>query len=101
MIAKYLLIGLGWLVILIYLALNNKKHVIRIKWPMFLILAGTLANGLEVITRGQVLDYIDLTKIGIPWPIFNIADVAIVIGLFWLIYLFLTSMGNRRARSKT
>ena len=95
MIAKYLLIALGWLMILVYLALNNKKIVTRIKWSLFLILAGTLANGLEVITRGQVFDYIDLTKIGVAWPIFNIADVAIVIGLFWLIYLFLTSMGKR------
>ncbi|EKD23180.1 MAG: hypothetical protein ACD_83C00016G0004 [uncultured bacterium] len=95
MIAKYLLIALGWLVILIYLVLNNKKVVTSIRWPLFLILAGTLANGLEVVTRGQVFDYIDLTKIGIPWPIFNVADVAIVVGLFWLIYLFFTSIGKR------
>lgn len=101
MIAKYLVIALVWLVILIYLVLNNKKHVIQIKWPLFLIFAGTFANGLEVTLKGQVFDYIDLTKIGIPWPIFNIADMAIVIGLFWLIYLFLTSIGKRRARSKT
>lgn len=95
MIAKYLLIALGWFVILIYLVLNNKKNVIWIKWPLFLILAGTLANGLEILARGQIFDYIDLTKIGIPWPIFNIADIAIVIGLFWLIYLFLTLIGKR------
>ena len=95
MIAKYLLIALGWLVILIYLVSNNKKVVTSIRWPLFLILAGTLANGLEVVTRGQVFDYIDLTKIGIPWPIFNVADVAIVVGLFWLIYLFFTSIGKR------
>lgn len=83
---KYTLIIVFWIVIIFFIVRKSKRLAVSVKWPFFLILAGTLANGLEVVIKGNIFDYLDLTKIGIPWPIFNIADTAIVIGLFWLIY---------------
>lgn len=86
MIHKFLLIFVSWIVMILYLRIKNKQLVADFKWPILLILAGTLANGFEVLITGQVFDYFDLTKIGIPWPVFNLSDTAIVIGLVWLIY---------------
>lgn len=57
------------------------------KFCSSLILAGGISNLLDRIIRGYVVDFIDVT----PWinfPIFNIADMYIVIG--WLLFVILT-----------
>lgn len=86
MIVKFLLISITWIVVVFNLMTKNQKLARQIMWPIVLIFAGSLANGIEIVARGSIFDYIDLTKIGISWPIFNLADTAIVIGLTWLIY---------------
>lgn len=41
------------------------------------VLAGALGNVLDRVARGYVVDFIHLTH----WPIFNVADACIVLGL--------------------
>ena len=41
-----------------------------------LIVAGALGNALDRAFRGYVVDFIEIHR----WPIFNVADVAIVVG---------------------
>ena len=48
------------------------------------ILAGTIGNGIERITKGYVIDFINLNFI--DFPVFNIADISINIGLIFIIY---------------
>jgi signal peptidase II len=40
------------------------------------ILGGALSNAIDRATQGHVVDYVDLHF----WPIFNVADVCIVLG---------------------
>jgi signal peptidase II len=47
-----------------------------------LIIAGALGNLIDRILRGHVIDFIDL---GI-WPVFNVADSAVTIGVCGLLY---------------
>jgi len=42
-----------------------------------LVLSGAIGNALDRIVRGYVVDFIHLHH----WPVFNVADVAIVVGL--------------------
>jgi signal peptidase II len=42
-----------------------------------LVLAGALGNVVDRAMRGYVVDFIHLTR----WPIFNVADVAVVLGV--------------------
>ena len=49
-----------------------------------LILAGTIGNGIDRITKGYVIDFINLNFI--DFPVFNIADVSINIGFIFIIY---------------
>ena len=49
-----------------------------------LILAGTIGNGIDRITKGYVIDFINLNFI--DFPVFNIADISINIGLIFIIY---------------
>lgn len=45
-----------------------------------LILGGAIGNLIDRLARGQVIDFLDFRV----WPVFNIADSAIVVGLIFL-----------------
>ena len=45
-----------------------------------LVLAGALGNVVDRAMRGYVVDFIHLTR----WPVFNVADIAVVIGVLLL-----------------
>jgi len=46
-----------------------------------LILAGGIGNLIDRVFRGFVVDYIDISPL-IKYPVFNIADICIVVGSF-------------------
>ncbi|MBN2459260.1 signal peptidase II [Candidatus Woesearchaeota archaeon] len=48
--------------------------------PVMLIVAGIIGNLIDRITRGFVVDFIDFKF----WPVFNLADSCIVVGVIWL-----------------
>lgn len=50
-----------------------------------LLLGGAIGNMIDRIFIGKVVDYIDFRI----WPIFNLADIAIVLGCFIIIYKLL------------
>ncbi len=52
------------------------------KWGVSLALAGAMGNFIDRTRIGYVVDFIDI----VFWPVFNVADIAIVSGvglLFW------------------
>ncbi len=57
-------------------------------------LGGASGNLLDRIRDGYVFDFIDLTW----WPVFNVADSAIVVGVFVLAYHLLTSPTDQKQR---
>jgi signal peptidase II len=62
----------------IYLYLNNERY----KNQLAFVCGGLLGNLMDRISLGSVVDFIDFHF----WPIFNIADSAICIGIVWLIF---------------
>lgn len=79
----FLVIGLG-----IYLFFYNTKKE-RIV-PLSLIFAGALGNIFDYFIYGHVIDMFLFTFYGWDYPIFNVADSAITIGIVWLIALIPT-----------
>ena len=70
--------------VLIYLILN-KKNITNLDLLSYsFILGGTIGNGIDRITKGYVIDFINLNFIN--FPVFNIADISINIGLIFIIY---------------
>lgn len=73
------IIVIGLLTIIIFL----KKHELTIQTLVAIsaVIAGGISNLIDRIVRGYVIDYIDINPI-IKYPVFNIADIYVVIRLF-------------------
>ena len=82
--------GKTWLLVIIssiiitLLIIYIKKNKIenkREKYGYSLVLAGAIGNYLERIFYGSVTDFLDFKIFGYEYPIFNLADCFIVIGI--------------------
>ncbi len=62
-----------------------KKSDNVLKFGMTGLLSGAAANLIDRIQSGLVVDFVDFRV----WPVFNIADVAIIAGMFAMIYAIL------------
>lgn len=51
----------------------------RVSLALSLVLGGAIGNFIDRISTGQVVDFVDVTLIN--FPIFNVADVAITVGV--------------------
>ena len=70
--------------ILIYFILY-KKNLSNIDLLSYsFILGGTVGNGIDRVSKGYVIDFINLNFIN--FPVFNIADISINIGLIFIIF---------------
>lgn len=73
---------------LIYYALQLKNSPFLPKLALTLILGGALGNLSDRIFRGQVIDFLDFDFFDFVidrWPVFNIADSAVSVGITILI----------------
>jgi len=52
------------------------------------ILGGAIGNLLDRLRYGEVIDFLDFYLEGYHWPAFNVADAAISVGVFFLIFHF-------------
>jgi len=69
-------------IILSYFIFIRENKVIN-KFGLSFILAGSIGNGIDRILNGYVIDFIKIKFI--DFPIFNIADIVINVGVFILI----------------
>lgn len=68
------------LVLAIAVASARRAHGFLFQAAIWLVLAGGVANLIERVVHGRVLDYVDVGLGGTRWPTFNLADVAISLG---------------------
>ena len=71
-------------ILLIYLILSKNTIYTIDLYSYSLILSGSVGNGIDRILKGFVIDFINLNII--DFPVFNIADISINIGLIFLLY---------------
>ena len=74
-------------IVIIYLLLNNKRISNIDLLSYSFILGGTIGNGIDRITKGFVIDFINLNFIN--FPVFNVADISINIGVLFIAYSFI------------
>lgn len=77
--------GVLIVVLIIYSLFFNKHKNQQI--PLALITAGAIGNVIDYFWFGHVIDMFHFILWGYDFPVFNIADSAITIGIGWLIIL--------------
>lgn len=70
------LVMLGWL---------WRTHSPWIASALSLIIGGAVGNLIDRVRFGAVADYLDFHAFGYHWPAFNVTDMAICVGVFFLV----------------
>ena len=81
------LVSITITILLIYFILNKAIVNNLYLFSFSFVLGGTIGNGIDRVTKGYVIDFINLNFI--DFPVFNIADLSINIGLLLTIYGFI------------
>lgn len=68
-----------------YLFVNTKPNDKFTRFGLTLVLSGAIGNCIDRVLFGYVRDFIDFIIFGYDFPIFNIADVCIVLGIIMII----------------
>lgn len=71
------------ILMVLWLAWHSRSPLVRL--ALGLVLGGAFGNLSDRVLRGAVVDFIDLHF----WPVFNVADMAIVCGVLLLAYVWL------------
>jgi signal peptidase II len=101
---KYLLLAFASIISLAILGYEWSTRKTRTKLLSFsigFILSGALGNLYDRAKQGYVTDFFDLRYNGENiWPIFNVADIAIDIGIGLLILYFIFQEGKEEAKKE-
>lgn len=71
---------------------SRARHNVWVRLSIGLQLGGAVGNLTDRVLRGAVVDFVDVG----PWPVFNVADSAIVVGLILLLAVVATDGGRPR-----
>lgn len=86
--------------IFIYLILVNGSKLNNLEEVSYgLLIGGIIGNAIDRVLRAGVIDYLDFNIFGYNFPIFNLADICIIVGLL-LIILSIFGNGGKHATVK-
>ncbi len=89
-----LIVSLAGIVVLAYIYRSQSRPGLLLRASIALMLGGALGNIIDRIHQGHVTDFIDVG----PWPVFNLADSAIVVGLITMGWLLVMRRENSAER---
>jgi signal peptidase II len=81
------------IVALIYIAFKFNKLKGLTVFGIALVISGGIGNLIDRLFRGYVIDYIDFSEI-VDFPIFNFADICIVVGVIIIGISYLRNEGG-------
>ena len=87
----WVLTGLALCGLLVYFALRSDRRWLWL--PVGMIAGGAIGNLVDRARHGWVVDFIDF----VAWPAFNVADMAIVVGILAFAYVAEMDGGPRTA----
>ncbi len=81
----FIIIAIVAVILLAALFKRTQPEEILTRFGVVLITSGAIGNVIDRIVYGYVRDFIDFVIFGYDFPIFNIADIAICVGIFLVI----------------
>lgn len=78
-----LVVSLIGVLVLAYIYQSQERPTRLLRVSIALMLGGALGNLIDRVHQGHVTDFLDVG----PWPVFNLADSAIVVGLIMMGWL--------------
>ena len=73
-----------------YIEKNKASKIEEICYGM--ILSGIVGNMLDRLIRGYVVDFLDFKIFGYDYPVFNFADIFIVVGVILLVLMYIKEL---------
>ena len=87
------IVAAGILVIVLFV---SRKSPLSVKVGLGLVLGGAVGNLIDRLRMGEVVDFVDIgISESMRWPSFNIADLAITVGV---VFLAVKILGMRTSR---
>lgn len=71
--------------VVFYYLYKYRNEGISVYLPLALIFGGAIGNMIDRILFSKVVDFIDVGISSYRWPVFNVADSAVSIGLVWFL----------------
>ncbi len=71
--------------VILYLLVTTKEEGKKARFPLILMLAGSLGNFYDRVVFGYVRDFLDFWIFGYDYPVFNFADICLCIGVALLV----------------
>ncbi|MCW8905598.1 signal peptidase II [Sedimenticola sp.] len=84
-------------VIVLVVWLSRLKHERLLAVSLSLVIGGALGNLLDRLLIGHVIDFLDFFYHSYHWPAFNVADIAITLGV---VLMFVDALVGRKLDSK-
>lgn len=83
-----------------YRTLPQKPSLKPVRLAVLLVLSGAIGNIIDRIFRSYVVDFFEFTFF--DWPVFNVADIYVVVGVILLTFLILFVVKDEElSREKT
>ena len=94
-----IMINIIIITIITIVLIKKDKELLKVqKMGMTLVISGGIGNLIDRLIRGYVIDYIDITEL-FDYPIFNFADVLIVVGAIMILVGLLIDTLKRQEMS--
>lgn len=91
----FYIITLIILAVLIIFYIKETKYNAFMQVAISLLFAGALGNFIDRLFNGEVVDFIDTNIFGYDFPIFNVADSSLTIGVILVIIALLKDTTNK------
>ncbi len=91
-------VSIATIMITVYWILNMKNSFL-FNLSCGLIVGGAIGNLIDRILKGSVTDFIEVGYRELTWPVFNIADTFVSIGVFLFVIYYLFFEGKKDASS--
>jgi signal peptidase II len=88
----YYVFSIAAVLVILYLFVKQRVPTFARKLSLALILGGAIGNLIDRVHTGEVVDFIDIGIGGWRWPVFNVADSAVSVGVI----LFALTWSNRQ-----